>query len=179
MYVCTYVPPALQLYCAELICSRKNINHDVYMYFQMYDPQPWSLTWGAYGLKILYSFIPCVCTRSISHCFVCLSVCPHKNSLNWSFRQLRDFYLVLIYWIRQKKTDLPWLRIEQHWPRELQMVVFVTFVLLTPIKNHTYSWSRALCSCAQVLLCHSYKHKRLHDVCSLCTDQQTRRVCAL
>ena len=67
------------------------------------------------------SFSLCACTRSISDRFV---VCRwHENSLNWSFRQLDEFYLAQIYQTQQK-TDLPWLRIEQHWPRELSCFSF-------------------------------------------------------
>ena len=47
-----------------------------------------------------------------------------------------------------KKTGLAWLEIERHWLQELQMV---DFVLITPI-NHTYSWPRAFCPCAHVLV---------------------------
>ena len=51
------------------------------------------------------------------------SVCPSVGTkiawTNWSFRQLNEFYLAPIYQTQQK-NDLPWLRIEQHWPNELQ-----------------------------------------------------------
>ena len=41
----------------------------------------------------------CTC---VSNCFVRLSVRLHKNNLPWSFMQLHEFYLVLIYQTQQK-----------------------------------------------------------------------------
>ena len=75
-----------------------------------------------------------------------------------------------------KKNNLPWLRIEQHWPRELQIV------FCRVCATHTHQTTPTV---DHVLFVHahryynSYKHKRLHDVCSLCIDQQTRGTCAL
>ena len=136
------------------------------------------LIYYVYYLCSYFLFTPRTCARGISNCFVSLSVCRHKNSLNWSFRQLREFYLALIYQKWQKKPDLTWLRIEQHWPRELQNGCFCRVCAAhahqtTPTVDH-------------VLFAHAHRYYNLpstnvyiSDVCSWCIDQQTRGVCAL
>ena len=60
-----------------------------------------------------------------------------------------------------------------------EMVVFVAFVLLTLIKPHLQLITCSLLMRTSTIICHSYKHKHLHDVYSLCINQQTRGVCAL
>ena len=59
------------------------------------------------------------------------------------------------------------------------MVLFVAFVLLMPIKPHLQLITCSLLMRTGTIICHSYKHKHLHGVHSLCIDQQMHRVCAL
>ena len=67
--------------------------------------------------------------QSICPSVICMKMARTRVLGNYIY--VGEFYLALTYQTRQKKKDLLWLRIQQHWPRELQMVAFDVCVAQT------------------------------------------------